>query len=70
MKGGIIVEWENAEGKQKGFAYSADQKPEFSRTQKVFTKCVNTDFSPKMQDGKQVISLRNRTELKIIGYID
>jgi len=41
MKGGIIVEYETPEGKQKGIAYRVDQKPEFSNYKKVFLKEVN-----------------------------
>lgn len=70
MKGGMIVEYETPEGKQKGIAYRVDQKPEFSNYKKVFLREVNDDFTPKMKDGKKVVSLKHESQLKIIGYID
>jgi hypothetical protein len=75
MKGGMIVEWENAEGenpegKQKGIAYRSDQRPEFSNFKKVFIRLVNDDFTQKTKDGKKLIGLKHESQLKIIGYID
>lgn len=70
MKGGMIVEWETPEGKKKGFAYRADQEPEFSNRKKVLVKNVNDDLSPKLKDGKQVVSLKDETRLKVVGYLD
>lgn len=69
-KTGIVFEYETPVGKQKGIAYHDEQKPEYSDHDKVFLRLINDDFSSKHSNGKQIISLRNRTELKIIGYID
>jgi len=71
MKGGIFVQYQNKDGDtQKAMAHYEDQKQEYAQVDKVYLRLINEDFSPKMNDGKKVIALKQRTDLKVIGYFD
>lgn len=69
---GQIVEFQNKDGDAlRGVARYSDQREEFQKAKKVFVRLTeaNGDFK-KDKDGKNVIALKNITDLKLIGFID
>lgn len=71
-KKGILVKYQNKEKKcQRGIAYYSDQTDRLIEKQQVFVRVVdNRKLEPIFKDGRQVIVIKNREDLTIIGYID
>lgn len=70
--GGYYVEWTGKNGVlEKGLVNYADQKPSFREYRKVLIRVCNDDLTLKKDEaGRQIISLREVSEVKIIGYVD
>jgi hypothetical protein len=70
--GGYYVEWTGKSGAlEKGVVMYADQKESFRQYRKVMIRVCNDDLTLKKDEaGRQIISLREAGEIKVIGYID
>ena len=70
-KGGKIVSYIDASGAtQFAVAEHADQNKDLIRQQKSYLRLVNNDFSPKLKDGKKLITVKSWKLLTPAGHID
>ena len=74
MASGKLWQYTNKKGEiQKGVAFHDDQTPAFTNHGKVFLRLINDDddLSDMVdKNGKRFISLKNQTELTLIGFVD
>lgn len=63
---GKILSWTTKDGVyKKGIAYDKDQVENFTKFNKVAIKEVNEKFIPT-----KVCTVKNISEVKVIGYVD
>lgn len=69
---GVIVSFKTKEGTiQKAIAYNHEQAVEFTNVKKVFIRYVGDDFKPmKDPNGKNIVGLKDKELLTVIGFID
>lgn len=72
MNKGVIFKYTDRNGNVvKAVALHSDQKPEFSNYRKVFLRILNDDDTfKKTEEGKDIIAVKNGSDLIQIGFWD
>lgn len=69
---GFMVQYTKENGLvQRGIVRHAEQDPEIIRKQKVKVRLISDNFLPMLDENKlEVIVLKDKALVKIIGYVD
>lgn len=72
MSKGVIFKYIDRNGDVvKAVALHSDQKPEFSNYRKVFLRILNDDDTfKKTKEGKNIIAVKNGSDLIQVGFLD
>lgn len=72
MSKGVIFKYTDRNGNVvKAVALYSDQKSEFSNYRKVFLRILNDDDTfKKTKEGKNIIAVKNGSDLIQVGFLD
>lgn len=71
-RAGFMISYTKENGTtQRGIIRHAEQDPEIIRKQKVKVRLISENFLPMLDENKlEVIVLKDKALVKIIGYVD